>query len=206
MKKIHEKLLAGYANFRNKYTGHENSLMEELHDSGQSPQVMVVACCDSRVDPALLLQCHPGDLFVLRNIANIIPPYDVEAHHQGAIAALEYGINFLKVKHLIILGHSECGGIKLWMENKKNNDDSKEDDNQFISNWLSIIDIPDHEKYTQDECAEQALKNSYANCLTFPWIKDKVENDQLMIHLWFFDIKSGIILTYNKKSEEFENL
>src|SRR5580704_3338754 len=111
MEQVFAKILAGYRFFREKYALGDNSIMQSLSDHGQQPQIMVVACCDSRVDPGLILQCDPGDLFVVRNVANIVPPYELDSSHHGTSAALEFGICSLKVKHLIILGHSQCGGI-----------------------------------------------------------------------------------------------
>src|SRR4029078_63814 len=107
-----KKMLLGYQEFRKKYALGDQSIMNYLSSHGQNPQVMVVACCDSRVDPALILQCDPGDLFVVRNVANIVPPYVTDEYHHGTSAALEFGIRFLEVKHLILLGHSQCGGIQ----------------------------------------------------------------------------------------------
>ena len=111
MKKSFKKIIQGYRAFRKKYATGHNSVMRHLAN-GQNPEIMVVACCDSRVDPALILQCDPGDLFIVRNVANIVPPYEADERHHGTSAALEFGICYLKVKHLIILGHSQCSGIR----------------------------------------------------------------------------------------------
>src|SRR5271168_3131398 len=132
------KMLEGYQSFRKKYAQGDNSVMQYLSNFGQKPQTMVVSCCDSRVDPALILQCDPGDLFVVRNVANIIPPYEKDEAHHGTSAALEFGICFLNVKHLILLGHSQCGGIQVLMEK------DPENPNDFISNWVSLIKSPSH--------------------------------------------------------------
>jgi carbonic anhydrase len=160
--------------------------METLSLQGQKPEIMVVACCDSRVDPALILQCDPGDLFVVRNVANIVPPYENDNSHHGTSAALEFATCFLKVKHIILLGHSQCGGIAARLEN----DSSK---NDFITNWVSIIKTTDMDI---DTCAKSALHQSYKNCLGFPWIYERMEQKTLMIHRWFFDIKAGEIFEY----------
>ena len=205
MKKL-GNLLSGYLKFRQKYVEDEKTLMHELHTQGQSPQVMVVSCCDSRVDPALILQCDPGDLFVVRNIANIVPPYETDSAHHGTSAALEFGIKSLQVKHLIIMAHSECGGIKAWVENKKSCDAAKNAKEGFLDNWLSIIDVPDYQNLEVNDCAKFALKNSYNNCLSFPWIKEKLDNKLLEIHLWFFDIKSGNIQMYSWQENKFTDL
>src|SRR5271167_1936364 len=117
MEKSFKKILQGYQLFRKKYAQDDNSVMQYLSNYGQQPKIMMVSCCDSRVDPALILQCDPGDLFVVRNVANIIPPYEKDEAHHGTSAALEFGICFLKIKHLILLGHSQCGGIQVLLNN-----------------------------------------------------------------------------------------
>ena len=184
MEKTLADILQGYRRFREKYVIGDEPRMENL-SQGQKPKIMVVACCDSRVDPALILQCDPGDLFVVRNVANIIPPYEKDDGHHGTSAALEFGIRFLGVSHLIILGHSQCGGI----QNLLHKDGIVEND--FISNWVSLIEIDSKYHDDVDACAQASLKKSYENCISFPWIKDKVEQNNLWIHTWFFDIKTG---------------
>ncbi len=191
MEKSLNKIIKGYSNFRKKYATGDNSIMKNLAYHGQKPEIMVVSCCDSRVDPALILQCDPGDLFIVRNVANIVPPYEKDERHHGTSAALEFGICYLNVKHLIILGHSQCGGIEALLNS------ASLEQNDFITNWVELID--ENSSATQDinEFAEHALTCSYQNCLTFPWIKEKVMQKELAIHLWFFDIKTGEIYTYS---------
>ncbi|MES2203816.1 MAG: carbonic anhydrase [Pseudomonadota bacterium] len=191
------KILEGYQSFRDKYVHGDTSIMQQLAHYGQQPQTMVVACCDSRVDPALILQCDPGDLFVVRNVANIVPPYEKDEAHHGTSAALEFGVCYLKVDHLILLGHSQCGGIQALL------DESRVGINDFISNWVSLIKTPPCEHCTTDDYAKLALHESYKNCLTFPWIKERVNRNTLKIHLWFFDIKAGEILTYSDAHKEY---
>lgn len=194
------KLLQGYEVFRDKYVHADVSVMPYLSYYGQQPHVMVVACCDSRVDPALILQCDPGDLFVVRNVANIVPPYEIDDSHHGTSAALEFGIGTLKVQHLILLGHSQCGGIMALL------DKESAGNNDFISSWVSIINTEQGDSHDANACAKSALKQSYQNCLTFPWIKDKVEQQSLQIHLWFFDIESGQIFAYSDKDGTYQPL
>ncbi len=192
------KMLEGYLAFRNKYAHGDKSVMQFLSHYGQKPQVMVVACCDSRVDPALILQCDPGDLFVVRNVANIVPPYEKDEAHHGTSAALEFGICFLKVKHLILLGHSQCGGMQALVNSDTNND--------FISNWVSIVQPEKAESHDCDTYAKLALNQSYENCLNFPWINERVNKQELLIHRWFFDIKMGQIFTYSELEKEYRAL
>lgn len=189
-------MLQGYHTFRNKYAIGDQSIMQSLSHHGQKPQIMVVACCDSRVDPALILQCDPGDLFVVRNVANIVPPYEKDQAHHGTSAALEFGICLLNVNHLILLGHSQCGGIQALLKNQTINDD-------FISNWVSLIKPSDLNEHDIDEHAKEALHQSYQNCLSFPWIKEKINQAKFTIHLWFFDIKTGQMFTYNEVEKKY---
>jgi carbonic anhydrase len=202
MPKVFEKLRQGFREFRKAYAIGENSLMKELSEQGQSPEVMVVACSDSRVDPALLLQTHPGQLFVVRNVANIIPPYEADGAHPGTSAALEFGVCYLNVSHIIILGHFPCGGIQAMLFPEKLHQDD------FISNWTSINkDSSSHfEPHQVDECAQASLKESYQNCLTFPWIKSRVEANQLHIRCWFFDISKGQLFELDAASGEYRTL
>lgn len=199
MKTILKKMLAGYKVFRKKYVNGDVSVMHYLSTHGQQPQVMVIACCDSRVDPALILQCDPGDLFVLRNVANIVPPFEEDDSRHGTSAALEFGVRVLRVQHLIILGHSQCGGIQALL----NHDPSLQFD--FVDNWVSIIKVP-QKPVDNDDFAKEALKQSKDNCLTFPWLKQRIDEQTLEIHLWFFDVRSGRILSYNKQHDKYEAL
>jgi carbonic anhydrase len=194
------KVLQGYQTFRKKYALGDKSIMQYLSNYGQKPQIMVVACCDSRVDPALILQCDPGDLFVVRNVANIIPPFEKDIAHHGTSAALEFGVRVLNVDHLILLGHSQCGGIQALL----NSDDSNKND--FITSWVSLIKTPHFNLQDADDYAKLALNHSYQNCLTFPWINDKVVEKKLIIHLWFFDIKTGQIFTHSDSEQEYKPL
>ena len=200
MKKSLDKILQGYKLFREKYANDTLSIMHTLSEQGQNPDVMIVSCCDSRVDPSLILQCDPGDLFVVRNVANIVPPYENDEAHHDTSAALEFGISLLNVKHLILLGHSQCGGIKALL-NTENLDEK-----DSIKNWVSLIDTNGFDRSNPDSCAQLALLQSHKHCMTFPWIADKVANHELIIHLWFFDIKTGQILCHDEERGEYVHL
>lgn len=197
MQNSFKKALKGYREFRDKYAHGDKSVMQHLSRHGQNPDIMVVACCDSRVDPALILQCDPGDLFVVRNVANIIPPYEKDEAHHGTSAALEFGVCYLKIQHLILLGHSQCGGIQALL----NSDNLKQND--FITNWVSLIQTQQCDKYHADDYAKLALHQSYENCLTFPWIRDNIAQNTLFIHLWYFDIKAGQIFQYSGSQQTY---
>lgn len=154
--------------------------MRYLSNSGQKPQIMVVSCCDAGVDPALILQCNPGNLFVVRNVANIIPPYQKDEALHRTSAALEFGICLLNIENLILLGHSQCGGIEALLNSQNLSQ------NDFITKWVSSIKIFGNKIKNPDEYAKLALSRSYENCMTFPWIKEKIETKGLTIHRWFF--------------------
>jgi carbonic anhydrase len=199
------KILSGYENFRDKYVHGDNSVLQYLSDYGQRPQIMVVACCDSRVDPALIFQCDPGDLFVVRNVANIVPPYEKDDLHHGTSAALEFGVKSLKINNLILLGHSQCGGIQALLHSHHHPDDELHQ-NDFINNWVSLVETEQIDRVSPsdpDQYAKLALKKSYENCLTFPWLKEKIVSNKLIVHQWFFDIKLGQIFAYSEKKKQY---
>lgn len=192
------KILQGYRHFREKYALGDDSVMRYLSYYGQSPEIMVLACCDSRVDPALIMQCDPGDLFVIRNVANIVPPYEPDQAYHGTSAALEFGICFLNVKHLILLGHSQCGGIQCLMGQ------GSVRANDFISTWVSVLQCGVDVTATDvDACAKLALHHSFKNMLSFPWIQERIVQRNLTIHRWFFDVKTGEIFAWSEAQQEY---
>jgi carbonic anhydrase len=200
-KMIFNKIVEGHKQFRNKYVSGHLDTMHDLAVHGQHPKIMMISCCDSRVDPALICSADPGDLFMVRNVANIVPHYDKNNTHDCTSAALEFGINFLKVKHLIIMGHSQCGGIQALLHHNKS---PASPQNDFISNWVSVIKANNKKLcMSDDDYAKLALKQSKANCLTFPWIKQQLAAQELMIHLWFFNIIDGQVYTYVEDKDEY---
>lgn len=215
MQKSFNDLKKGYQSFGQNNTHANCSLMKDLAVDGQKPQVMVIACCDSRVDPAIILQTGPGDIFMVRNIAAIVPPFSENAAPDSTSAALEFGICFLKIKHLILLGHSQCGGINALLEQNLTT--------TFIAPWVAVLEknrtfqeyLTQQRKTaskTQDKttlvnaCTQEALHASYNNCLTFPWIKQRVEKKALAIHRWFFDIKQASIFEYSTATKNYDPL
>lgn len=192
------KLIKGYRTFSTAEQSPHKDILKRLA-KGQAPEIMVVGCSDARVDPALMLNCNPGDLFVTRNVANVVPPFADDDMIHGTSAAIEFGIRHLNVKHLIILGHSQCGGIHARMN------PHTVDNNGFLSKWINLIDINDKAPNV-DDCAKHALLKSHENCLGFPWIKQKVDAKDLQIHLWFFNIKDAMIYAYNFDEKMYQPL
>lgn len=205
-----EKLIKGYQRFRERYFDGDDGLYRDLAHQGQQPNAMVIACADSRVDPAILLQCQPGDLFVARNVANLVPPCEEDHGYHGTSAALEFAVCNLRVKHIILLGHSQCGGIQALL------DQSDSIRQGFIGHWMEMA-ASARDKVLKEQntlskealmncCAQQSLLHSLENLLTFPWIAEKVKQNRLMLHAWFFDIETGNLLEYKKDSQKFSNI
>lgn len=205
-----QKLLKGFRRFQENYFKSDDTLYEQL-GRRQSPKVLVVGCCDSRVDPAILTDCRPGDLFVVRNVANLIPPYEPDLQHHGVSAAVEYAVRILEVEHIIVLGHSQCGGIDALMRCEDGRSMG-----EFISRWVEIArpardavraELGHKPHDLQSRACEQAsLLISLENLLSFPWLKERVEAGKLALHGWYFDLQSGELLGYHPDTGLFEKL
>ena len=194
MQKTLDAILAGPREFQKNYTGKAN-IMDRLATEGQQPSTLVIACADSRVDPALVLQCDPGDIFVVRNVANMVPAYE-QRHMDSVGAALEYAVCYLGVAHIVIMGHSGCGGVAaLCNPSSLHQDDC-------ISRWVSLSGVKANGGAV-DDCAKQSLSVSYENCQSYPWIQQRVSDGSLTLHRWFFDIQRGQINVWTPESEEF---
>ncbi len=206
-----QQLIEGFRRFRERHFTHDDALYRELVSQGQTPKILVVACCDARVDPAIVLDCAPGDLFVIRNVANLVPPSETLAGHHGTSAALEYGVRNLGVRHIIVLGHAHCGGIRTLVETGGiNNPDS------YIDDWMCLVenaragverDMPGAPLEDRiHACEQRAILISLNNLMTFPWVRERVKSGALTLHGWYFDIKHGQLLRYNLDISAFEPL
>jgi carbonic anhydrase len=200
-------LLEGIKHFRERfYEEQTGGLMRRLVDRGQAPPALVISCSDSRVDPTLLAGADPGQLFVVRNVANLVPAYDPARHFDGAGAAIEYAVRDLQVDHIIVLGHAHCGGIKAMLGVAGGQWPQRD----FIGNWVSIaLDASQlylSEKDAQGQPVKMSLERlkdnpslaeraavvgSLRNLLTYPWVRERVEAGNLVLHGWWFDLESG---------------
>ena len=211
-----EFLKEGFKDFKKNYYENDKSYIDKLVKSGQKPKFMVIACSDSRVDPAILFQTKPGEVFAVRNVANLVPPYSPDKGHHGVSAAIEFGVLDLKIKHIIILGHAHCGGITTLCNNF--NLDIAETPNkkikrEFIDSWMNIA-APIMETVNSKDCSEplqhfvekESIKNSIQNLKTFPWVIELIKNKQLNIHGWWFDLKSGNIFSFDEEKNNFFNI
>lgn len=187
-----EHLIAGYRRFRAGAWQLERERFEELAAEGQRPRAMIVACSDSRADPATIFNARPGELFVVRNVANLVPPYVPDSAYHGTSAALEFGVRALGVEHLIVLGHAQCGGIQALLQG------ATAEATDFVRPWIAIAE-PARRKVTaeapeaerQTACEHEAIRLSLANLMTFPWIREAVEAGRLKLHGCYFGIASG---------------
>jgi carbonic anhydrase len=203
-----EKLMQGYRSYRDGPYEQSRPLIEDLVTRGQHPEVAVIACSDSRVDPAILFQADPGDLFVIRNVANLVPPMELEGTYHGTSAALEFAVLGLGVKHLMVLGHAHCGGIKAMMA-----PDSGDNTYSYLPSWVSMLAAAhrrvlatmsqaDEEARTR-ACEQNAVLVSLENLTTFPWVRERVESGALQLHGWYVDIAGPELSAYDGKVGKF---
>lgn len=202
-------LVEGFRRFREQHFERHDNLYQQLVKQGQTPRILVVACCDSRVDPALVFDCDPGDLFVIRNVANLVPPLEDRQGHHGTTAAIEYGVNVLGVRHIIVLGHAHCGGINALVRAG-----GVCAQGSYIDDWMCLAEsaraevmdeMPDAALEEKERaCEQRSILVSLANLMTFPWVRDRVQNGTLMLHGWYFDIELGQLLHYDAATRQFE--
>ena len=204
------RLTSGFRRFQHRWYDPEEQLFQTLKN-GQNPLALVIACCDSRVDPVLLTDCRPGDLFVVRNVANLVPPYAPDGGRHGVSAALEYAVKHLGVQDIIIMGHACCGGIQALVSGAEG---SERD--EFIGPWVDVarhaLEKVDEAMPGADEtdraraCELWNVRLSLENLLTFPWVKSAVDEGRLSLHGWYFDLQSGELLEYDASHEAFRPL
>src|SRR3974390_1571133 len=133
------RLIEGYRLFLSNRLPVEQTRYRELPEAGQSPEIVVIGCCDSRVSPEVIFDARPGELFVLRNVANLVPPYEPDKHYHGASAALEYAVMALKIRHIVVLGHAQCGGVAAFADALANPDVPPLSEGDFIGRWIKLL-------------------------------------------------------------------
>jgi carbonic anhydrase len=201
------RLLEGYRAFRDGQLRREQDRYRELGETGQSPEVMVIGCSDSRVSPEVIFDARPGELFVVRNVANIVPPYAPDGHAHGVSAALEFGVAALNVKHIVVLGHARCGGVKAFAEKA-----APLSPGDFIGNWMRLMAPAADKAGPQRELSwpdyltrlEQAnVANSLDNLLTFPRLRKRVEQGQIALHGAYFGVATGQLSVRDEATGDF---
>ena len=203
-------LLDGYRAFRTQRLPTEQSRYRELSERGQSPEVMVIGCCDSRVSPEVIFDAKPGELFVVRNIANLVPVYAPDGGAHGVSAALEFAVQVLGVKHIVVLGHAQCGGIRAFIDKI-----APLSPGDFIGRWMSmfikpgeIVEQREHETMRDfaTRIEKAAVLRSLENLMTFPYVQILVERGKLKLHGAYFGVAEGSLFVLDKATKEFRSV
>lgn len=201
------RLIQGYDAFRTGRLPAEQSRYRELAERGQSPEIMVIGCCDSRVSPEVIFDARPGELFVVRNVANLVPPYSPDDTYHGVSAALEFAVGALRVKHIVVLGHALCGGVRAFAE-----ESAPLSPGDFIGKWMSLIapaaerlgprgDVPPADYLARLEQA--SIANTLDNLLTFPRLRRLIERGRVTLHGAYFAVATGELLVLDRQSGQF---
>jgi carbonic anhydrase len=187
-----QRLLEGYRRFRAGIWPAERARYQALAEHGQRPETLVIACSDSRVDPDTVFDAGPGELFVVRNVAGLVPPYRPDADYHGTSAALEFGVRVLKVAHIVVLGHAQCGGVQAMIEG------TRAQAGDFVASWMAIArpvlqHAPPGGADIHTHYEMEVMRLSLGNLMTFPWIADAVRAGRLQLHGFHFGIASGVL-------------
>src|SRR3954464_7701406 len=205
-----QHLLDGYRAFASQRLPTEQSRYRELSERGQSPEVMVIGCCDSRVSPEVIFDAGPGELFVVRNVANLVPVYAPDGGAHGVSAALEYAVSVLKVKHMVVLGHAQCGGIRAFIDKIE-----PLSPGDFIGRWMSMFVKPGEvvEQRERESMAEftvriekAAVFRSLENLMTFPFVRERVERGEMELHGAYFGVAEGSLFVLDQAAKEFNRV
>ena len=194
-------LIEGYHRFRAGNYLVQKQRWQELAE-GQEPPVMVIGCCDSRVDPGMIFDTHPGQVFVLRNVANLVPPYEPDTGHHGASAAIEFAVTGLHVRHIVVLGHGACGGIAACLQGG----DQGAPGPSFIDKWVSIVAearnavLEAAPADPQRALELEAVKVSLRNLRSFPWVREREAEGSLKLHGAYFAIAEGVLHVLDEAS------
>jgi carbonic anhydrase len=204
-----KSLLDGYNAFATNRLPAEQSRFRELSVKGQSPETMVIGCCDSRVSPEVIFDAGPGELFVVRNIANLVPTYQPDENAHGVSAALEFAVTVLKVKHIVVLGHAQCGGIRAFIDKIE-----PLTPGDFIGKWMQmfikpgeVVEQREHETMAQfvERIEKAAVFRSLENLMTFPFVRKAVDSGQMQLHGAYFGVAEGTLFVLDKASKEFRS-
>lgn len=204
-----KRLLDGYANFRTGRYLDEAQRYKRLGEGLQTPTVMIIACCDSRAAPETIFDAGPGEIFVMRNVANLVPPYAPDGKHHATSAAIEFAVIALGVKHVVVMGHGRCGGIRAVVEG---GDPLSAGD--FIGKWMSDVkDVAeavrhdhDHAHDLQTAVEHASVEHSLANLRTFPWLRMRENKDDLTVHGAWFDIALGELHVYDEQDRRWQGI
>ncbi|MBI3701523.1 MAG: carbonic anhydrase [Afipia sp.] len=204
------QLLDGYHTFATQRLPTEQARYRELSCVGQSPETMVIGCCDSRVSPEVIFDAGPGELFVVRNVANLVPPYQPDGNAHGVSAALEFAVQVLRVKHIVVLGHAQCGGVRAFIDKA-----APLSPGDFIGRWMSLFVKPgeiveQREKETMQHFVTRiekaAVLRSLENLMTFPCVNILVGRGKLNLHGAYFGVAEGSLAVLDDDTKEFRRV
>ncbi len=206
-----ERLIEGYRAFLAARLPVEQVRYRALAEDGQAPEIMVIGCCDSRVSPEVIFDANPGELFVARNVGNLVPPYTPDGAQRAVSAALEFAVQALKVKHIVVLGHARCGGIRAFAEHGE-----PLSPGDFIGKWMELIapaaalvgpphryeNFGDYLSHLEQASAVKTLDN----LMTFPCVRILVERGRLQLHAAYFDVASGLLSVFDRETKTFASV
>ena len=201
-------MIEGYHRFHEEHWARERDRWSEL-SQGQSPKVMVIACADSRVDPAQIFNSAPGEIFVIRNVANLVPPYEIGGGLHGVSAALEFAVTQLEVEEVVVMGHAACGGCKASLTRVF--DGAELGAGGFVAGWVGAL-APARDRViarlggtsgedAQREMEWEGVRQSLGNLMTFPFVRERVEDSRLKLHGAWFEIASGELKVMDRNGE-----
>lgn len=207
-----ESLIAGYRDFRAGMYRQNEERYRALAARRQQPKALIIACCDSRTDPAMVFQADPGELFVVRNVANLVPPYEPDSHYHGTSAALEFGVKALEIKDIIVMGHAGCGGIEALYDDCC----GKAASGDFIPSWISLAEPVAKKMLEQNggldraaalrKLEQEAVVASLDRLRTFPFIKEREDAGTLRLHGWFYGIGTGLLSIFDPHTDSFSDI
>ena len=208
MQHFPEHLADRFRRFKFRHFAPNQDHYEKLAAEGQTPDVMIVSCCDSRVDPETIFSAMPGELFVVRNVANLVPPFETQGKYHGVSAALEFAALNLRVKHIVVMGHSGCGGVRACLDHET----LRQTEAAFVTNWMSMLDGARERVLAANPGGDPAvlrraleregIKTSLENLRTFPCIQALEAKGRVKLHGTYFDIAEGSLSVLDQASAE----
>ena len=210
LKPLPEYLVQRYYGWKATTFANNKSWYHKLAEDGQHPRAMIISCCDSRVHVTSIFGSDAGEFFIHRNIANLVPPFKEDQDYHGTSAAIEYAVKTLKVPHIIVLGHSTCGGVQSSFDYFSGNNSNLHKDSSFVASWLEIL-RPSYEKISSDLSDSEKIKllekrtvlTSIENLTTFPFIKEAIKNETISLHGLWHDIGTGDLMFFDNKLNQF---
>lgn len=221
-----QKLLDGYQGFLHSTYRKRSDSYRELAAAGQNPEALVIACCDSRAAPEIVFDSGPGEIFVLRNVANLVPPYNAEGRYRSSVASIEFAVVSLGVRHIVVMGHGRCGGVAAALDERR----QSLDEGDAIGHWISLLDpaiervgagegrepvrhvhVDDpngahvHADFDPRQTAVECMsvRASIDNLRTFPYVREREDDGRLTLHGAWFDISEGLLWIYDPEAGTF---